>query len=189
LKAKQGKQRKTGFKHVDPLAVLNGLKVGKTQSAIAKEQGLNVSSINRFLAKIKPHFVALEEFTVHQGKALTYTLARSQRIQHKYMDEIERQIEENRKMVPSKRQTLGENLKGLGKMTWVHAVTFDKHRLEGGLSTSNVSLAGMVKHAHEVSPFNPATGEFKASVVNTKPTSRLDESNTSIPLVENESNQ
>jgi len=38
-------------------------------------------------------------------------------------------------------------------------------RLEGGMSTSNVSLAGMVKHANEVSPFDPLTGEFKASLV------------------------
>jgi len=153
------------LKHVDPLAVLDGLKQGLTQSEIARRQGLNVSSINRFLAKLGPHFKALEEFTIHQAKGLTYTLARSQRIQHEYLDEIERQIAENKNMDPSKRQSLEENLKQLGKMTWVHAVTFDKARLEGGLSTANHSIAGLVRHAHEVSPFDPATGEFKASLV------------------------
>ena len=105
------------------------------------------------------------------------------------MDEIERQIEENKNMAPSKRQSLGENLKGLGKMTWVHAVTYDKHRLEYGQSTSNIGIAGMITVAHKQGVFDEKTGDFKASVVNAKPTFRLDESNTSIPLVENESNQ
>jgi len=164
LKAKQRKQRKTGFKHVNPLAVLDGLKQGLTQSEIARRQGLNTSSINRFLAKIKPHFAALEEFKVHQGKGLTYTLARSQQIQHAYLDEIERQLEENRNMDSSKRQPLGENLKGLGKMTWVNAVTYDKHRLEYGQSTSNIGIAGMITVAHKKGYFDSETGEFKASL-------------------------
>ena len=68
-------------------------------------------------------------------------------------------------------------------------VLYDKLRLETGLSTSNIGIAGLITHAHKSSPFDEQTGEFKASVVGPIENRALKHGDSSMPLVENESNQ
>jgi hypothetical protein len=54
-------------------------------------------------------------------------------------------------------------LRGVGMN---QAVLFDKMRLEGGQSTQNHSLAGIVSHFHEnVGFFDQSTGKVKQSIV------------------------
>ena len=110
-------------------------------------------------------------------------------IQHQALDEIQRQLAENTKKDPRNRHSLDKNLQIAKGITWIGAVTYDKMRLEGGLSTENHSIAGLVRHAHEVSPFDPKTGEFRASL--TGPIEKIASKQTDSlkHLVENESNQ
>ncbi|MCH8041686.1 MAG: hypothetical protein IH977_15285 [Nitrospinae bacterium] len=154
-----------GLHKLDALAVLDGLKAGKSQVTMAKEQGIDQTTISRFLSTVKTHFKTLDAFSIDQGKVLLYTLARAMTIQNQALDEIQRQLAENTKKAPHHRHSLDKNLQIAKGITWIGAVTFDKMRLEGGLSTQNHSIAGLIRHAHEnIGLFDEKSGEFKASV-------------------------
>ncbi len=169
--------------------ILNGLKEGKTEAQIARDVGVHQSSVSRFLTRIKPYFQDLEEITANRGNVFNYLHSRSLKIQHSILDEVDRIIEKNEEKDPDKRMKLSDLLYCLRGIGMNQTGLYNTMRLEGGQSTSNVSLAGMVNHAHQVSPFDPKTGEFKASLVGVKPISRLEKNDTSIPLIENEENQ
>ena len=63
------------------------------------------------------------------------------------------------------------------------SVLFDKMRLEGGQSTSNHSLAGIVTHFHEqVGFFDEATGKVKQSITKAP-------AHASTTVIDNQSNQ
>ena len=175
---------------IDAAKVLQGLQQKKSEAQIARDVGVHQSSVSRFLTRIKPYFQDLEEITANRGNIFNYLHSRSLKIQHSILDEVDRIIEENERKDHTKRMKLPSLLYCLRGIGMNQAVLYDKMRLEGGLSTENHSIAGLVHHAHHaVGPFDPATGEFKASVVGPKPISRPKKNDTSTTLVENESNQ
>ena len=145
--------------------VLEGLAQGQNQREIAQTMGVHPTSIGRFLNRIKPYLKDLEDITANRGNVFNYLHSRSLKIQHSILDEVDRIIEENERKDHTKRMKLPSLLYCLRGIGMNQAVLYDKMRLEGGQSTSNVSLAGMVTHAHQVSPFDAKTGEFKASLV------------------------
>jgi len=174
---------------IDAAKVLQGLQQKKSEAQIARDVGVHQSSVSRFLTRIKPHFQGLEDISAHRGNILNLLHAKSLKVQHSILNEVERIIEENEKIDSSKRMKLPSLLYCLRGIGMNQAVLYDKMRLEGGMSTANVGIAGLITHAHEVSPFDEKTGEFKASVVGgvEKKTSKHDD--VLKPLIDNESNQ
>ena len=151
----------TGYKVNGP-AILKGVSQGKSLRRIGKEQGIAHTTVSRFLDRMRPHFQSVDELTRTRSDLFNILHGKSLAIQEYMLSELERRIEEDRDFLHSAPiDQIMKILKGVGTN---QAVIYDKLRLEGGLSTSNVSLAGMVTHAHQVSPFDEKTGEFKASV-------------------------
>ena len=144
--------------------VLDGLAKGQNQREIAQTMQVHPSSIGRFLAKIKPCFNDLQDITIHRGNVFNYLHSRSLKIQHSILDEVDRIIEENERKDHTKRMKLPSLLYALRGLGMNASSLYDNLRLEGGQSTSNIGIAGLIKHAHQVSPFDAKTGEFKASV-------------------------
>jgi len=166
--------------------ILDGLKNGKTEAEIARDCSVHQSSISRFLKKIKPHFQGLEDLTAHRGDILNLLHGKSLKVQHAILNEVEKMIEDNEKKAPSKRMKLSALLYCLRGVGMNQSGLHGQMRLEEGMSTSNVSLAGMVKHANEVSPFDPATGEFKASIAGSVEKKVSTRGDALTDLVENE---
>ena len=145
--------------------ILNGLKEGKTEAEIAKDCSVHQSSISRFLKKIKPHFADLETLSANRGDIFNLTHGKSMALLNQCLDAIQKAMDEENGKDPQKRITVDKLLAIMRGVGVNQAIVYDKMRLEGGLSTENHSLVGLVRHAHEVGPFDPKTGEFKASVV------------------------
>jgi len=145
--------------------ILDGVKQGKTEAQIARECSVHQSSISRFLSKIKPHFQGLEEITVNRGNILNLLYSQSLKVQHSILNEVERIIEENEKIDSSKRMKLPSLLYCLRGVGMNQASLYDKLRLEGGMSTANIGIAGLITHAHKnMGLFDEKSGEFKASI-------------------------
>ena len=166
--------------------ILNGLKEGKTEAQIARDVGVHQSSVSRFLARIKPYFQDLEEVTANRGNIFNYLHSRSLKIQNEVLDELERLIQENSKKDPSQRMKLGSVLYALRGLGMNATALYDNLRLEGGQSTSNIGIAGLITHAHRNGVFDEKTGEFRQSLVGRKPTSSVGKSNALNPDTRNE---
>ena len=146
--------------------ILDGLKEGKTEAEIARDCAVHQSSISRFLAKIKPHFADLETLTASRGDIFNLVHGKSMALLNQCLDAIQKTMDEENKKDPQNRITVDKLLAIMRGVGVNQAIVYDKLRLEGGLSTANHSIAGLVHYAHEkVGPFDPVTGEFKASVV------------------------
>ena len=167
--------------------VLDGLAQGQNQREIAQTMQVHPSSIGRFLAKIKPCFNDLQDIAVHRGNVFNYLHSRSLKIQHSILDEVDRIIEENERKDHTKRMKLPSLLYCLRGIGMNQIGLYNTLRLEGGQSTSNVSLAGMVSHAHKVvGAIDPKTGDFRSSITGHKPISRLDAVDSLKPDARNE---
>ena len=173
---------------IDAAKVLEGLQQKKSEAQIARDVGVHQSSVSRFLTRIKPYFQDLEEITVNRGNIFNLLHGKSLGIQHSILEEVTRIIEENEKKDSTKRMKLPSLLYALRGLGMNASSLYDNLRLEGGQSTSNIGIAGLIKHAHHSGTFD-SNGEFKASVVGPKPISRPKKNDTSTTLVENESNQ
>lgn len=144
--------------------VLDGLAQGQNQREIAQTMQVHPSSIGRFLNKIKPYLKDLEDITLNRGNIFNLLHSKSLNIQHSILDEVDRIIEENEKKDFTKRMKLPSLLYCLRGIGMNQAVLYDKMRLEGGMSTNNIGIAGMIQHAHREGMFDE-NGEFKASLV------------------------
>ena len=165
--------------------VLADLERGKMQVEIAKAQGVTKACVSKFVVRIKRHFKSVEELKEVRGDMLATLHALSSAAQEKVLLLINERLE-NKDLTEG--LTLGEICRLLQSLGVNSGILFDKLRLETGLSTSNVGLAGLIKHAHHSGIFD-SNGEFKASLVGPKPISRPKKNDTSTTLVENESNQ
>jgi len=150
---------------MDKGKILDGLAQGKSQEAIAQDLGVNQSSISRFMAKIKPYFEDVQNVTINRGNVLNVLHSKSLNIVNSCLDELERQMKENDEKAVKERMDHKEILWMLRGVGVNQAILYDKMRLEGGQSTQNHSLAGMVAHFHEnVGFFDASTGRVKASI-------------------------
>jgi len=155
--------------------VLDGLAQGQNQREIAQTMQVHPSSIGRFLNKIKPYLKDLEDITVNRGNIFNLLHSKSLNIQHSILEEVSRIIEKNEEKHPDQRMKLSALLYCLRGVGMNQTGLYNTMRLEGGQSTSNVSLAGMVSHAHQVvGAIDPKTGDFRSSITGHKPISRLD---------------
>jgi len=170
--------------------ILDGLKQGKTETQIARECSVHQSSISRFISKIRPLVQEKEDLVKERGNLMSYLHGKNLALQEMALEELERMMIENGKKAPKERMRFGQLLYLLRGVNVNAAVLFDKLRLEGGQSTSNVGLVGKIEHAHKmVGVFESDTGEFKASV--TGPIEKIASKQVDAlkPVVENESNQ
>ena len=161
-------------KPLDTGKVLHGLAVGKSQEAIAKDCGVHQTTVGRFLAKIRPHFADLQQFSHHRGDVLSYLHTQSLSLQEKALmllhQEMDKEVERRQDKAVKPMLKIHDLLYILRGSGMNQANLYDRMRLESGLSTQNVGLAGIVEHFHEnVGFFDQETGKVKASILKAKP--------------------
>ena len=140
---------------------LADLETGKRQVEIARNQGVTEACISKFVSRIKRHFKSVEELKEVRGDMLATLHALSSAAQEKVLLLINKRLEDKDLTEGLSLNEICRLLQSLGVNS---GILFDKLRLETGQSTSNIGIAGLIKHAHQVSPFDAKTGEFKASI-------------------------
>ena len=132
---------------LDPDTVLEQQKRGLTHQEIADLNGVNQSTIWRFLQYTKPEEQALAQFKTHRADILA-------RLQAKSIDAQERIIETLKDGVL---KTLEPHQKAglLMALNAVHGTSFDKERLTLGLSTENHSVISKLLDARVQARYKP----------------------------------
>lgn len=115
---------------------------GFTAPEIAHQQGVNHSTVWRFLERMKPEIGAVEVFKKGRADVLA-------RIQAKSLDAQERIIDTMNDVFVSA-LTPGQKSGMLIALNAQHGTLFDKERLERGQSTSNAAIiTAMLDNAHD----------------------------------------
>lgn len=106
---------------------------GFNQSEIARQQGVDQSTVNRFMAKMAPEIHGVALFKVHRADTLARLQAKSHQLQEEIMDSL------NRDGIIASLKA-GEKTGLLMALNATAGTLFDKERLERGQSTSNQSI-------------------------------------------------
>jgi DNA-binding IclR family transcriptional regulator len=131
---------------LDRTAALEQHARGLSTTEISRLQGVNPSTVWRFLDRSEPHRVALEEFKRGRGNEFAALQAKSMALQHKILDTFDDGI--------LAAMTTHQKTGLVSVLSAQTGTMFDKERLETGKSTTNVSLISRmmgeaVKTAHE----------------------------------------
>jgi transposase-like protein len=110
---------------------------GLSITDIAKHQGVNPSTVWRFLRQLDEEKANLEAFKGHRADALAHLQGKALRVQHLALDSMERDLSEDaitHALKPSTKKMYSD------AATMSLGVSYDKERLERGESTSNISV-------------------------------------------------
>ena len=99
---------------------------------IAKQQGVASSTVFRFMQRMKPERLALEQFKTHRADVLARIQAKSLDAQERIVDTLNDRVIEA--LTPSQKSGF------LMSLNAQHGTSFDKERLERNLSTNNQSV-------------------------------------------------
>lgn len=116
---------------------------GLNTSEIARHQGVNQSTVWRFLDRTEPDRQALERFKAGRADAFADLQAKAISVQHKIIESIQRDVDNG----VSEAWTANEKGRLLDALNTVQGTIFDKERLERGESTANVSTVSRMVDA------------------------------------------
>ncbi len=150
--------------------VLADLERGRSQASIAKAQHVSKAAISKFVSRIKRYVQSTEELQEIRGDVLTILSTLSFSSQEKLLRYLEEKLDNRDFMDGLTVNQICNMIRGIGLNS---AVLIDKARLVEGHTNLNIGIAGLITHSHKSGVFDENTGEFKASVVGLKPTSRL----------------
>jgi IS30 family transposase len=112
--------------------VLEQAKRGMSHSEIAKQQGVNKSTVLRFLQQRQPERQALEHFKTHRADVLAQLQRKSLDAQERIIDTLDDGV--IKALTPSQKSSF------LLSLNITTGTSFDKERLQRGQSTSNQSI-------------------------------------------------
>ena len=163
----QRKRRtRSGF---DPAVALQQKERGLSNKEIADSHGVDQSTVWRFLHRTKPEIQALAEFQAHRSDLLDLLQGKCLDLQAKILDSINED-----QVIASLKQSEKTGL--LMALNATHGTSYDKSRLERGLSTENHSIVSKLLEARVQARYKP---------VLVKQTSKPESKNE--PTLENES--
>ena len=116
---------------------------------IAKSQGVNQSTIWRFLQRTKPEIQAVESFKAHRADIYTSFQAKCLDLQTKIIESLEGDGVIGALKVSEKSSLLFA-------LNATHGTSYDKERLERGLSTENHSIVSKLLDARVQARYKPA---------------------------------
>src|SRR5206468_1642386 len=105
---------------------------GMSNPEIAKSQGVNKSTVWRFMQRMQPERQALDQFKTHRADILARIQAKSLDAQERIVDTLNDGV--IGALTPSQKSGF------LMSLNAQHGTSFDKERLERGQSTSNQSI-------------------------------------------------
>ena len=154
IAANQRKRRtRSGF---DPAVALQQKERGLSNQEIAKSHGVDQSTVWRFLHRTKPEIQALAEFQARRSDLLDLLQGKCLDLQAKILDSIN---EEG--IIASLKQSEKTGL--LMALNATHGTSYDKSRLERGLSTENHSIVSKLLDARVQARYKPGKVPNKAT--------------------------
>lgn len=124
--------RKSRPSRLQPDLALAQSKRGLTDTEIAKAQGVNQSTVWRFMQRMAPERAGVELFKANRAEVLARLQAKSLKVTEKIIDGLE--DGDFTALTPQQKTGL------ILALNAQHGTTFDKERLERGQSTSNQSI-------------------------------------------------
>jgi len=128
-------------KKIDQKKVVALAKQGLGVNDIAKHQGVNHSTISRFLGRMSVEGKALKQFEKQRGNALSSVHAKALSVQDLLLDQIHEEVTDKTML-----KKLSPHAKGgyLHTTAVVGGIAYDKLRLEVGKSTANLATLDRV---------------------------------------------
>lgn len=118
---------------IDPTKVKELADIGISTSDIAKHQGVNPSTVTRFLQKIKPERQALAQFKEQRADVFALLHSKNVGIQDRILDSMDDDAFINALKGEQKSRVLRD-------LTVAAGIGYDKERLERGQSTQNAAF-------------------------------------------------
>ncbi len=140
--------RTRGARKIDRQKVADLAKQGLGVNDIAKHQGVNHSTISRYLARLSKEGQAIKQFNDRRGDALATVHAKALNVQDVILDKIQGEVANDRIFNALSAHT---KIGYLNTAAMVGGIAYDKHRLEVGKSTANLATLDRVLervHAH-----------------------------------------
>ena len=152
-----GRTQRTARK-LDRAKVVKLAEQGMSTADIAQHQGVDPSTVFRFLQHTKPERHALDQFKAQRGDVLARLQAKSLDTQERILDTLDDAV--IGALAPSQKSGL------LMALNAQHGTLYDKERLERGQSTVNQSimatmLGDVVKNMYKPKPLGRAEGAAK----------------------------
>ena len=145
--APNGPRKPRKHRKLDPDTVLEQQKRGLTHQEIADLNGVNQSTVWRFLQYSRPAEQALAQFKTHRADILARLQAKSIDVQERIMETLGDAV--LKALEPHQKAGL------LMALNAVHGTSFDKERLTLGLSTENHSVISKLLDAQVKSLYKP----------------------------------
>jgi len=132
--------RKAHNRKLNEKRVLQLAEQGFSTYEIAKTQGVNQSSVHRFLTQYQVEKKQTEAYKVDRANLLSYTGSKFHSLVTRIADELQRDADNGvlAALTPENKGKLARDL------SVVQGVIFDKERLENNLSTANVGLVAKI---------------------------------------------
>jgi len=119
---------------------------GLSNPEIARQQGVNKSTVFRFMQREKPQRQAVELFKLRRADILARIQAKSLDVQEQILDTLDDVVSA---LTPSQKSGLIMSLNAQ------HGTAFDKERLQRGQSTSNQSIISRLVDATVKNLYKP----------------------------------
>lgn len=161
MATKSARTQRTARK-LDRQKVIELAKQGLSTADIAQHQGVDRSTVWRFLELSKPERQALEHFKQHRADILDRLCGKSLDVQEKILDSLDDAVINT--LTPSQKTGL------IAVLNSQSGTLFDKSRLERGQSTANHSvltkvLNGALKDVYAPQPVVVEQGQSEAESV------------------------
>ncbi len=129
------------MRKIDPKKVAGLAAQGLSVTDIATHQGVNHSTISRYLARLSQEGRALKQFNEQRGDALATVHAKALHVQDVLLDHMQEEVTDKGIL-----NTLSAHTKigYLNTAAVVGGIAYDKHRLEVGKSTANLATLDRV---------------------------------------------
>ena len=120
---------------------------GMSNPEIAKQQGVDKSTVFRFMQRMQPEQQAVDQFKAGRADVLARLQAKSLDAQERILDSLDDRVVKT--LTPSQKSGL------LMSLNAQHGTSYDKERLERGLSSSNQSIISTMLNATVKNLYKP----------------------------------
>ena len=135
-----------------------------THKEIAQANGVSESTVWKFLYRSKPEIQAVESFKAHRADVYTAFQAKCLDLQTKIIESLEGDAVIGALKVSEKSSLLFA-------LNATHGTSYDKERLERGLSTENHSIVSKLLDQRVQARYKPAKQEKKHAAAQAEPAS------------------
>ncbi len=120
---------------------------GLSNPDIAKHQGVATTTVWRFLRQLKPQQQQLDQFLKRRADCLAHLHGQALDVQERVLDRMREDLEDDGIMAA---MSPASKAKFLQAAVIAGGVSYDKERLQRGMSNSNISLLALVAQVDDL---------------------------------------